>query len=95
MKFLVVIGILIICIIVLDKWYERLPKPLQLLYDLWEKFAHALGAVMSRVILTILWIIGFGPYALVYKLTRKKEQPKETYWIDVPEDTHANLRHQF
>ena len=95
MKGLLILVGLITCVVLLDKCYDRLPRPLQRLYDLWEAFAHALGAVMSKVILTILWIIGFGPYAIIYKLLRKRDSKKETYWIDVPKEVHTNMHQQF
>lgn len=73
------------------------PAPLRLLYKLWMKFSHALGFVMSRVILTVLWIIGIGIYAILLKIVRlfKKEKSTGTYWIDVPADREENLKYQF
>ena len=51
---------------------------------------------MSWIILSILWIVAFGPYALIFKLTNKKQKidpNASSYWIDVKEK--SNLKYQF
>ncbi len=75
----------------------RLPPPLRQLYDLWMAFSKVLGKVMSFIILTILWLIGFGIYAIVMKiiaLTASKT-PKATYWIEVPTLSEETFHRQF
>ncbi len=76
----------------------RLPPPLRQLYDLWMAFSRALGKVMSFLILTILWIVGFGIYALVLKVIRlmRKDNPASaSFWLDVPHSPEDSLRQQF
>lgn len=72
------------------------PKPLRTAYDLWMRFAHVLGRIMSFILLTILWLTIFALYAVVIKLVHlfRKKSPSETYWIDVSTES-SDLRHQF
>ena len=75
----------------------KVPAPLLWLKKGWMAFAHVLGRIMSTIILTILWIVGFGVYAIVLKIIsiRKLWQKKpESYWIDVSEK-ERNLKYQF
>ncbi len=83
------------------------PPALRRLYDGWMAFSHALGFVMSKIILTLLWIVGFGLYAIALKVIRLwRPDPNDAPgWIDVPESgpVHRSLgeggpaefRHQF
>lgn len=76
----------------------NLPPPLNWLYKGWMAFSHALGMVMSKIILTLLWIIGFGSYGIVMKvmsLCSKKNLHPETYWVDTPPDFKDSMKHQF
>ncbi len=54
---------------------------------------------MSKIILTILWIVGFGIYALIFRCIRlfvkKAEAPADTFWIDVPALQPDDLHRQF
>lgn len=73
-----------------------LPPPLSWFYDAWMEFSKALGMVMSWIILTILWIVGFGAYAIVMKVMKlftKRTMPPSSYWIDASPET--DLRRQF
>ena len=49
-------------------------------------FSHILGMIMSTIILTILWIVGFGIYAVILKIVtlpaRFRKSP-DSYWIGV------------
>jgi len=53
---------------------------------------------MSTIILTILWIVGFGIYAIVLKIisipSLFKKQP-ESYWIDVKPETIDHMKYPF
>lgn len=52
-------------------------------YRLWMAFAHALGWVNSRILLTVLYIVVLGPVAVVRKvgaIFSRKKYPS-TYWI--------------
>ncbi len=77
----------------------KLPPPFSWFYDAWMAFSHALGMVMSKIILTILWIVGFGTYGIILKiikLFRSRASPcDDTYWIDVPPLPPDDLHHQF
>ena len=75
----------------------QLPPPLSWFYDAWMEFSKALGMVMSKIILTILWIIGFGIYGIIAKIGRlfvRKAGAPGTYWIDVTEPS-SDLHRQF
>lgn len=70
----------------------KLPTVLQQLYDVWMMFSHALGRVMSFLLLTLLWIIGIGSYALIRKcIMLVKGEP--TGWQ--PAEAESNLEYQF
>lgn len=60
-------------------------------------FSHALGRVMSAILLTILWIIGFGLYAVIAKVIRacRREPPRDSYWIDCEPTTAETMRRPF
>lgn len=69
---------------------------LKKLYRSWMAFSHVLGRIMSAILLTILWIVVFGLYAIVLKIMRlfSKSSPKDTYWIDVSKDP-TDMQYQF
>lgn len=74
-----------------------LPSPLNWLWVLWKKFAELLGRVMSSLILTVLWVIGFGAYAIMLKIANiftSHKKPK-TYWVDPPPDFPKSMKYQF
>ena len=74
----------------------KLPAPLKKAYDLWMRFSHVLGRIMSTILLTILWVVVFGLYAIVLKCITlfKKSSPSESYWIDVSKDS-TDMQYQF
>ncbi len=59
--------------------------------------SHAMGMVMSRIILTLLWIVAFGLYAAIWRIGRlfSRAEKRETYWEDIPQPQPDHLRHQF
>lgn len=60
---------------------EKLKGIFKLQHGAWMKFSHALGIVMSKIILTVLWIVGFGSYAIAWKIAHVfKRKKKDTYW---------------
>lgn len=64
----------------------KLPPPLRQLYDGWMIGSEALGRIMSWILLTALWVVGFGIYAIVLKvivLFRSAKTPV-TYWVPLP-----------
>ena len=59
---------------------------------------RAIGMVMSKIILTILWIVGFGTYGIVMQLIglfAKKTSNPATYWVDTQEDFKDSMKYQF
>lgn len=97
MKLIITLALLIITVVLCEKFEDRLPPPLSWIFALWKKFSHVLGIVMSSIILTILWIVGIGIYAIAYKamVPFRKKGPSDSYWIDIPANKDHNLRHQF
>ncbi|OGJ60768.1 hypothetical protein A3C37_02675 [Candidatus Peribacteria bacterium RIFCSPHIGHO2_02_FULL_53_20] len=74
----------------------KLPAPLKKVYNLWMRFSHVLGRIMSTILLTILWVVVFGIYAIVLKIMHifSKAPSKDTYWIDVSKES-TDMRYQF
>lgn len=75
----------------------NLPPPFSWLYRGWMAFSHVLGMVMSRLILTLLWIVGFGIYAVVFKVIHlvQRKTLKPSYWEAPPEEFEGRLKYQF
>lgn len=52
---------------------------------LWLKFAELLGAVMSKIILSVVYFVFLVPIAIIYRLTKKNplflKRQKDTYYI--------------
>ena len=53
----------------------------------WMRFAVALGHVNSRVLLTLVYYIGFAPYGVVSRLARRdplrrRGRGGESYWVE-------------
>ena len=74
----------------------KLPTPLSWIWKGWMAFSHALGMVMSKVILTILWIIAFSVYGIILKVLSIRQlwqKPPQTYWVDPPKE--AGMQYQF
>ncbi|MDP7477042.1 MAG: hypothetical protein QF442_01180, partial [Candidatus Peribacteraceae bacterium] len=67
MKFFIVLAALVVIVLICDKYESKLPPPISWIYALWKKFSHVLGIIMTFIILTVLWIVGFGVYAIVMK----------------------------
>ena len=74
----------------------NLPPTLNWLWQGWMAFSKAFGRVMSFIILTILWIVGFGVYAIIAKIiaATRRVVPASTYWIDHRADAD-DLHRQF
>jgi len=74
----------------------KLPPPLSWVWKGWMAFSNVLGMVMSKVILTILWLLFFSIYGIIVKIfgIRKIwQKPPKTYWLDPSED--AGMQYQF
>ncbi len=77
----------------------KLPAPLQRLKDVWMAIGHAMGMVMSKILLTVLWLTVFGAYALIGRLIRlirpgPRRGPQSTYWVNAKQGDDQ-LRYQF
>lgn len=55
---------------------------LKKLYEAWMKFAHLLGWVNTRIILTIVYFLIITPLALVFKAIGKDPMSREFEKID-------------
>ncbi|MCK5017383.1 MAG: hypothetical protein KAS32_09980 [Candidatus Peribacteraceae bacterium] len=73
---------------------NKLPLPLNLQHSIWMKFSHFLGIVMSKIILTILWIIGFGPYAIIWKLGHLRKRKEKSYWVEISKEDN-DMKYSF
>lgn len=77
----------------------KLPPPLSWFYEAWMEFSHVLGRIMSFIILTVLWIVGFGIYAIIAKLIglfrRSSETASASFWIEVAPLEPKHLLRQF
>jgi len=66
------------------------PVALRPVQRMWMAFAIALGWVMTRVILVIVFYLGVTPVALIARLSRKRfldlgfEPERASYWIRRP-----------
>jgi len=76
----------------------KIPEPLLPLYNAWMKFSHVLGLIMSTIILTILWIVGFGLYAIVLRIIhipRLFKKHPDSYWITTKPTPLEEMRYPF
>ena len=76
----------------------KLPPPLRFLWNGWMKFSHVLGLVMNTIILSVLWIVGFGLYAIIFKILSVPKlfaKAPETYWIEVKPDSRDSMKYPF
>lgn len=78
------------------------PVPLWLrlwrgLCDGWMTVSRAIGKVMSFILLTVLWIILFGPYAVVWKLSglMRKHRPDGSHWQPAMTGDAKQMEYQF
>ena len=60
-------------------------------------FSHALGMVMSKIILTILWLTAFTIYAVCIKIGGlfQKKTKLDSYWVDTQPDFKDSMKYQF
>ena len=97
MKIVLILIALAAVVLLMEKFKSQLPTPLKQIYWVWEKFSHTLGIIMSWIILTVLWVVGFGAYAIIRKciMPFKKKPATNTYWIDIEASTPDAMKHQF
>ncbi len=72
------------------------------LYKWWMRFAHLLGFMNTRILLTITYFLLVGPTSLLMRLFGKdplnlKFRKTTSFWIDREPREHSleNARHQF
>ncbi len=73
-----------------------IPKPLKPLYDAWMAVSHFIGLIMSSVMLSIIWVVVFGAYAVIIKTVGLFGAKRRTgsYWADVSGEV-SDFQHQF
>lgn len=75
---------------------DLLFKPIRLAWRGWMAFSHVLGLVMSTILLTILWIVGFGSYAVATSIAGLRgRKPAISYWQAAIPQRHEDLLRQF
>ncbi|MDP2850891.1 MAG: SxtJ family membrane protein [Sulfuricurvum sp.] len=90
--FIVSISFLIIA-------YTR-PALISLLYSSWMKIGHFMGAISSKIILSILFYVIFTPIAIVLRLrgkdllNKKLNTTETSYWIN-RKDQPNSMKNQF
>lgn len=98
MWIVIVVIALITFVLVCNKFENQLVPPFSWFYKAWMKFSHILGRIMSWILLTILWIVGFGIYGIVMKLVKLfKPKPHRvaTYWIESEPHSVQQMSRQF
>ncbi len=76
----------------------KLPPPLNWLWAGWMKLSEAMGFVMSRILLTVLWIVAFGLYAVMTRavmLFQAKKPKPASYWIETEKEHEGSMKYQF
>ena len=64
------ISLAVLLIAAFSSWLSRW------IHILWMKLAHAMGFVMSKVLLSLVFFLFLTPIALLYRITRKKSERK-------------------
>ncbi len=68
------------------------PQLLRPIEKMWLKFAEILGAIMTRVILTVFFFLVVTPFGLALRLLGKDllslryDEKLDSYWVPVEED---------
>lgn len=77
-----------------------LPKILSPLNKIWFIFGNKIGSVISKIIMSVIYITTVVPTGLLFKVFRKdllklkKNKDIKTYWIK-KEATNSSLKNQF
>jgi hypothetical protein len=78
-----------------------LPGVLRGPYQVWMKFAHILGAINSRVILTVTYYLVFTPAAFITRMLGKDPMTRafiasaDTYRVPRQARSASHMKHQF
>ena len=78
-------------------WGMLLPRWLAPLYKIWMTLAIVMGAIMARVLLTILYYLVVTPIGLTMRLLGKdildiKMKDRDSYWHQHPEEPYDPVR---
>jgi len=67
------------------------------LWKYWMAFSHAIGMVMSWVILSVFWVVGIGIYALILQFVRlcTSTSARNAIWENPQPEYPESIRHQF
>ncbi|HPG31236.1 MAG TPA: hypothetical protein PKY81_08920 [bacterium] len=74
---------------------------LKKLWELWKKFGEILGHIMSRILLSLIYIFFITPISVFYKTLNKQffrfNNNYDTYWVERKniEPTLENYRKQY
>lgn len=66
---------------------------MKLLWRNWKRVVHGINGAISFTLMSTAYVIGLGPVAVYFKLTRadlidRGLQPeRESYWLQLPQDT--------
>lgn len=83
--------------VVFGAWGLLLPRYLAPVYKVWMTFAIVMGAVMARVLLTVLYYLVVTPIGLIMRLLGKdildlKLGDRDSYWHERPEEPYDTVR---
>jgi len=87
---LITVGVLLILV------GFALPDALRGVYRAWMGLASAMGWVVSRIIITVLFLLVVTPLALLARLVRKQfldldmRRPAGSYWVHKDHDKKVN-----
>jgi hypothetical protein len=76
----------------------KVPAPLLWLWKGWMAFSHALGKVMSAILLTVFWLTVVALYAIILKIIRIPKlfaTAPATYWVDSEPRIENDMRYPF
>lgn len=73
-------------------------KILLVIKSYWMKFARAIGWLNTRVLLTLVYFLVFGPVALVARLVKgdllnRRWDDRKSYWVKKEETVDSLERH--
>lgn len=73
------------------------PAFLRPLYNAWMAFSKVLGRIMGAIMLTVIWVVLFGIYAIVMKIGRlfAKKKDNSSTWIDCSHEDATTMKRPF
>lgn len=63
----------------------------------WMAVSHSVGLIFSSILLTLLWLLGIGSYAVIFMVFNifHRKTPSQTYWLPTPKNSTHDLEHPF